>query len=133
MEMTMFGIEKLSSVMRAAALGCLVLTAGAGIAAMTPAYADVASSKAAVDAAKTQGIVGEQGDGYLGLVTGNASAAVKAAVAEINAGRAGVYSSAAAKSGTSPAAAGEAAAQVIFGKLPAGQYYKPLGGSWTKK
>ena len=80
-----------------------------------------------------QGIVGEQGDGYLGLVTGDASAAIKAAVAEINAGRAGVYSSAAAKSGTSPAAAGEAAAQVIFGKLPAGQYYKPLGGSWTKK
>ena len=49
----MFGIEKLSSVMRAAALGCLMLTAGVGITAMTPAYADIASSKAAVGAPLT--------------------------------------------------------------------------------
>lgn len=129
----MFGIERVAGLLRAAALGCFALTASVSFIAIAPAYADVASSKAAVDAAKSQGIVGEQGDGYLGLVTGDASPAVKAAVAEINAGRASVYSSAAAKSGTSPAAAGEAAAQVILAKMPPGQYYKPLGGSWTKK
>src|SRR5690348_13425653 len=113
-EVMMFGIERMSGLMRAAALGCFAVTAGVSFVATTPSYADVASSKAAVDAAKSQGIVGEQGDGYLGLVTGTASPAVKAAVAEINTGRASVYSSAAAKSGTSPAAAGEAAAQVIL-------------------
>ncbi len=49
------------------------------------AHADTASAKIAVDAAKSQGLVGEQSDGFLGLVTGSADAAVKAAVAEINA------------------------------------------------
>ncbi len=98
-----------------------------------PAAASIASAKAAVDAAKAQGLVGEQGDGYLGLVTGSADAAITAAMGEINAGRAGVYRETAAKTGVTPEAAGEAAAVQLFGKVPSGQYFKPLNGSWTKK
>ncbi len=97
------------------------------------ARADVASAKAVVDAAKATGIVGEQGDGYLGLVRGSANPQVTAAVDEINAGRRSVYMDIATKSGVSPQAAGEAAARQIFARLPAGQYYKPLGGGWTRK
>jgi uncharacterized protein len=95
--------------------------------------ADLASAKAVVDAAKDQGIVGEQGDGYLGLVHGSASAAVTAAVDTINAGRAAVYRQTAAKAGVMPEAVAQAAAQQIAARLPAGQYYKPLGGSWMRK
>ena len=40
-----------------------------------------------MDAAKAAGMVGEQADGYLGIVTG-ADGAITAAVNEINAGRA---------------------------------------------
>jgi len=97
------------------------------------ALADTASAKAIVDAAKAQGVVGEQGDGFLGLVTGSADSAVAAAVAEINSGRAAVYKDAAAKSGVTPAAAGEAAAKQIFQRVPSGQYYKPVGGAWMRK
>lgn len=97
------------------------------------AAADIADAKAAVDAAKAQGLVGEQGDGYLGFVAGPADAAVSAAVNEINAGRAAVYRQTAGKTGVSPQAAGEAAATQLFAKMPPGQYYKPLGGGWTKK
>lgn len=97
------------------------------------AAAGIASAKAAADAAKAQGLVGEQGDGYLGLVTGSADAAVTAAMGQINAGRAAVYRETAAKTGVTPEAAGEAAAVQLFGKVPSGQYFKPLGGSWTKK
>jgi uncharacterized protein len=97
------------------------------------ALADTAGAKALVDAAKAQGVVGEQGDGFLGLVTGSADSAVAAAVAEINSARAAVYRDAAAKSGVTPAAAGEAAAKQIFERIPAGQYYKPLRGAWTRK
>jgi uncharacterized protein YdbL (DUF1318 family) len=62
------------------------------------AYADPAAAKAAVDAAKAQGVVGEQADGFLGFVNaGAASADVRAAVAEINAGRRQLYSQAAAR------------------------------------
>lgn len=97
------------------------------------AWADAAGSKAIVDSAKAQGVVGEQGDGYLGLVTASADSSIAAAIAEINSGRAAVYKDAAARSGVTPAAAGEAAAKQIVQRIPSGQYYKPLGGAWTRK
>jgi uncharacterized protein len=105
----------------------------AGLAASGPALAQSAAAKAAVDAAKAQGVVGEQGDGYLGFVAGSGDPAVKAAVDEINAGRAKAYQDIAAKTGASPEAAGQATALQLFAKLPAGYYYRPLAGAWTKK
>src|SRR5215471_1351386 len=66
-------------------------------------------SKAIVDSAKAAGVVGEQSDGFLGLVTGAADPAIKAAMAEINAGRAQIYREAAAKNGVTPEAAGVSA------------------------
>jgi uncharacterized protein YdbL (DUF1318 family) len=98
----------------------------------TPVLADAASDKAAVDAAKAAGTVGEQGDGYLGIVSG-ASPAVTAALTNINNGRAGVYAATAAKSGVTREAAGQATGAQLIARVPAGQYYKPLGGAWTKK
>src|SRR6187397_3211148 len=84
------------------AASALVLTGGA-------AYAQTAQAKAAIDAAKAAGTVGEQSDGYLGFVADGGDAALRAAVAEINAGRAQVYREAAARSGASPEAAGASA------------------------
>ena len=99
----------------------------------TPAFADLASDKAAVDAAKAAGIVGEQADGYLGFVSGSGDAAITAAVNEINAGRRGVYTQTASKSGVTPDAAGQATGAQLIAKVPGGQFFKPLGGAWTKK
>jgi uncharacterized protein YdbL (DUF1318 family) len=109
-----------------------VIFAGAALLLATPAFADLASDKAAVDAAKAAGTVGEQADGYLGIVS-SADAAVTAAVNEINAGRRSVYTQTATKSGVSPDAAGQATGAQLIAKTPAGQYIKPLGGGWTKK
>ena len=69
----------------------------AALAFPVAAQAQSASTKATVDAAKSAGIVGEQADGFLGFVTGDADPAVKAAVAETNAGRAEIYQQAAAR------------------------------------
>lgn len=114
--------------------GALVIgTLAAGGATHPAMAADLAGAKATIDAAKAKGTVGEQGDGYLGLVSGSAEPATIAAMHEINAGRAAVYHQTAEKSGVSVEAAGEATAKVLFAKMPAGQYYKPLGGRWTKK
>ena len=99
----------------------------------SPAFADLASDKAAVDAAKAAGAVGEQGDGYLGYVKGSADAGTTAAVTAINAARADVYAQTAAKSGVTRDAAGQATGAQLLAKVPAGQFYKPLGGAWTKK
>jgi uncharacterized protein YdbL (DUF1318 family) len=113
---------------RRAALAA-ILTAGLVVAA-SPAFAQ--DAKARVDAAKAAGQVGEQGDGFLGVVT-TADAAVQGAVAEINAGRASAYRDIAAKTGVDAVAAGQATAVQLFARIPAGQYYKPLGGNWTRK
>ncbi|MBV9994234.1 MAG: YdbL family protein [Caulobacteraceae bacterium] len=110
----------------------LALILALGLAGGGGAFAQP-SAKAAVDAAKAQGVVGEQGDGYLGFVGGATDASVKAAVDEINAGRSKAYQDIAARTGVTPAAAGEATALQLAARLPSGYYFRPLGGSWTKK
>ena len=98
------------------------------------AVAQSASAKAAVDAAKAAGLVGEQAAGYLGFVTEAADPALRQAVAEINAGRAQVYREAAAKSGATAEAAGASAfVNAIQLRLRPGQYYKPASGGWVRK
>lgn len=111
----------------------LALAASLGVVTIAaPAFAQSAAAKAAVDAAKASGTVGEQADGYLAIVSGG-DAALRAAVAEINTGRAAVYKDIAAKTGVTPEAAGQATAKQLYGRLAPGQYWKPLDGGWTKK
>ncbi|WP_308237942.1 DUF1318 domain-containing protein [Phenylobacterium sp. J426] len=86
-----------------APVGAAVLAA---LVAATPVAAQAMNAKAAVDAAKAQGVVGEQADGFLGFVKPSTDTALKAAVDEINAGRAQLYREAAAKNGVSVEAAG---------------------------
>jgi uncharacterized protein YdbL (DUF1318 family) len=106
----------------------------AALVAPAVAMAQTAQAKAAVDAAKAAGIVGEQSDGFLGFVTASADPALKSAVAEINAGRATLYREAAAKTGASPQAAGASAfTTTVMPRLKPGQYYRPAGGGWVRK
>lgn len=106
----------------------------AALALPVAAVAQSASAKATVDAAKAAGVVGEQADGFLGFVTASSDAALKAAVSEINAGRAQLYREAAAKNGVSAEAAGASAFNtVVQVKLKPGEFYKPVGGSWVRK
>lgn len=100
----------------------------------TPAAADVAASKALVDAAKKQGVVGEKTNGFLGFVKASSDTALKAAVDEINEGRKNVYAQAAAKNGVSVEAAGQAAfVNVILPKMASGEFYQDATGNWVKK
>jgi uncharacterized protein YdbL (DUF1318 family) len=129
METTMRTVMK--ALFAAAVIGSAALSAAA---VATPAAADVAASKALVDAAKARGIVGERASGFLGFVTPSSDAALKAAVDEINAGRRDVYAQAAAKNNVSIDVAGQSAfTNVIFPKLPVGQYYENGQGAWVKK
>jgi uncharacterized protein len=114
----------------------LAIAGGAFMSVMlpsTPATAQTPAQKAAVDGAKAAGTVGEQGDGYLGFVTPSTDPMLAAAVAAINAGRKQVYQEIAMKTNVSEQAAGEATAQQLFTRLPAGQYFRPLNGNWTRK
>ncbi len=114
-----------------APLGAAVLAA---LVSATPVAAQAMNAKTAVDAAKAQGIVGEQADGFLGFVKPTSDPALQAAVNEINAGRAKLYREAAAKNGVSVEAAGAAAFNtVVEARLKPGEYYKPAGGGWVRK
>ncbi|MEO8812895.1 MAG: DUF1318 domain-containing protein [Caulobacteraceae bacterium] len=121
-----------------------LLAIGAGLSLLTCAVAaapaiaqgasgSLASAKAVVDAAKARGVVGEQGNGFLGFVTTSGDAELKASVAAINGGRAEAYRSVAARTEVSEVAAAQAAAQQIIARLPPGAYYRPTDGGWTRK
>ncbi|CAN5337049.1 YdbL family protein [soil metagenome] len=109
------------------------LGAAMSLGALTaPALAQSAAAKAAVDAGKSAGTVGEQADGYLAIVSGG-DASLRAAVAEINTGRAGAYKDIAAKTGVTPEAAGMATAKQLYARMASGQYWKPPDSDWTRK
>jgi len=110
------------------------LTIAVGATLLAGAAQAQSQAKALVDAAKAAGVVGEQADGFLGFVSGGGDAALKAAVDEINAGRAQLYREAAARNGVTPVAAGGSAFQnVVLPRLKPGEYYRPEGGAWTRK
>jgi uncharacterized protein YdbL (DUF1318 family) len=112
-------------------LAAAVLTA----LALSPAAAVAMDSKSLVDQAKTQGIVGEQSDGFLGFVKpAAADEALKGAVRDINEGRAALYRQAAAQNNVPVEAAGASAFKtVVMAKLKPGEYYRVDGGAWTRK
>jgi hypothetical protein len=103
--------------------------AAAGLAAAALAGAAWAQDASSL---RASGKVGEQADGYMGCVA-TCDSTTQAAINSINAKRAQAYAEIAAKTGVSPAAAGQAAGQKLIDQLGGGQYYKPLNGGWTRK
>ena len=121
----------------------LIALVAAGIAgvAAAPAIANAATAiamrqeaRAVINQAKAAGIVGEMADGYVGVrLEAQMTAAIRAAMAEMNAGRAELYRQAAVAAGTDTAAAGASSFQQRFSSIPAGQWYRDAGGSWRQK
>ena len=112
----------------------LVLTAGLGMAAIVggsgAAYAMLQDASASL---RATGQVGEQADGYLGLV-GSASADVRAQVDAVNIKRRAYYTDLAAKRGAKiEEVAAATACEIFAGRVQPGQYYKLPGGSWQKR
>src|ERR1044072_1512226 len=78
---------------------------------------------------RASGLVGEQSDGYLGLV-GSAPAAVRAQMEQVNIQRRAAYTQLAAKRGAPiEEVAAATACQLFAGRVGPGQYYRlPAGG-----
>jgi uncharacterized protein len=83
-----------------------------------------------LDDAKSQGLVGEDSSGYLGLVVQNAEA--KAVVDEVNAKRKAQYLKLAQKNNLSLAQVEALAAAKTIEKTQAGHYIE-VNGNWIKK
>jgi uncharacterized protein YdbL (DUF1318 family) len=99
------------------------------------AFVSLAAPASALDleTARSQGLVGEQVDGYIGAVSPNPSAEVRTLVAEVNGKRRASYQEIATRNGTGVAAVAALAAQKLIARLPAGSWVGENGRWYQKK
>lgn len=110
-----------------AAVVALGLAAG-GVLAQT------AEQRSQIVAARTQGVVGEQADGYLGFRVPTSDADLQKAVADTNAARREVYAASAREVGTTTeVAAARMFESQLLPRLPAGQWYRNAAGQWVQR
>jgi len=84
-------------------------------------------------ALRATGQVGEQADGYLGIV-GSPSAALRAQVDAVNIKRRALYTELAAKRGVKiEEAAATTACVILSSRVQPGQYYRLTDGVWRKR
>jgi len=111
---------------------------GAAVAALgvaaTSAFAQTDAQKSLIDSAKSQGVVGEQADGYLGFRVGPGDADLRAAVSATNNGRRTLYARSAAEAGTTADVAGAAMFQgQLLPRIRSGQWYRNAQGQWVQR
>lgn len=94
--------------------------------------ATIAFAGISLDAAKKQGLVGEQPDGLIGIVSG-ASPDVKQLVESTNSQRMEKYNKIAAKNGTPVSKVQAVAGQKLINGTAPGEYFKNSAGSWQQK
>jgi hypothetical protein len=111
----------------AAAVTALGVAAGA-------AFAQTPAQKSLIDAAKSQGVVGEQADGYLGFRTASSDAALTQAVQATNSARRSAYARSAQAAGASPDVAGARAFEtIVLPRMSSGQWYRNAQGQWVQR
>jgi len=82
---------------------------------------------------KADGLIGEQANGYIGLVTQNIPADVRKLVNEANANRKAGYQKIAAREGTRLAEVEKVGGKTAIEKTLRGNYIRDDSGSWRKK
>ena len=93
----------------------------------------VAANESPLTQPKADGLIGEQADGYIGLVSQNVPADIKKLVAEVNAQRKAGYQKIAAKQGTSLAEVEKVGGNTAIQKTLPGNYVRDADGVWRKK
>lgn len=110
-----------------AAIAALGVAAGAAI-AQSP------SQKAMVDAAKVEGVVGEQANGYLGFRVPAPSPDLTVAVETINTARRQLYAESAVAAGTTAEVAGARMFESqLLPRMTTGQWYRNTDGEWIRR
>ncbi len=86
-----------------------------------------------LDDAKAQGLVGERGTGYLGIVSASPSADVTQLVQQINAKRRALYQQKASKAGVSLEIMELRTGERLQQMTPSGEYVQDANGRWVRK
>jgi uncharacterized protein YdbL (DUF1318 family) len=115
-------------------VGAAILALGVAAGA---AYAQTSDQKAMIDAAKAQGSVGEQADGYIGIrEPGSISPELRAAITATNNARREAYAARAAEAGegaTAEAAGARMFERLLFPRISSGQWYRNSAGQWQQR
>ena len=82
---------------------------------------------------KADGLIGEQANGYIGLVQQNVPADIKKLVNDVNAKRRAGYQNIAKKQGTSLAEVERVGGNTAIEKTLRGNYIRDASGNWRKK
>lgn len=119
-------IRSLFAVLAAALLAVGVAAGGS--------FAQSDAQKALIDAAKAQGIVGEQADGYLGFRTQSSDSALQGAVSVTNDARRRAYAASGADTGVTADVAGARMFEgFLLPRLRSGEWYRNTAGQWVRK
>jgi uncharacterized protein len=86
-----------------------------------------------LEEAKTQGVVGEQPDGYLGVVQSGASADVQALVNDVNQKRRQMYEDIARRNSTKLEAVEMLAGKTAIDNTRPGNFVRSPSGQWVRK
>lgn len=82
---------------------------------------------------KADGLIGEQANGYIGLVTQNVPPDIRTLVNDVNAKRKAGYQEIAAKQGTGLAEVERVGGKTAIDKTLRGNYVRDANGAWRKK
>jgi uncharacterized protein YdbL (DUF1318 family) len=118
-------MSRLADRIRCHVLPLLLLIAAAGLGAG-------GAMASPIEDAKKAGLVGEQPDGYVGLVSGNAPADVVALVREVNGKRRAAYLDIAKQKGAAVEDVAALAAEKLFARAQPGDYLL-VKGQWVHK
>jgi uncharacterized protein YdbL (DUF1318 family) len=92
-----------------------------------------ARAESLLDTAKATGQVGEQFDGYVGLIDQSAPDNIKKMVKDTNQRRRARYGGIAKKRGTTLESVGKLAGVKILSRVKPGEMFQTNDGSWSKK
>lgn len=112
----------------------IALIAAAAAALMLAAAPMASAADPVVESAIAAGTVGEQSDGYLGVVSGKSvDAQTKRTIDEVNIKRRAVYTQLAAQKGATVDQVAAVVAEKQVAKLPSGAYFQDASGAWKRK
>lgn len=86
-----------------------------------------------LDSAKSQGLVGEKADGFVGIVGADSTAPVAALVKNVNAKRAAAYAEIAKQNGTTLDAVAALAGAKLIERAAKGEWVTDASGNWRQK
>lgn len=117
---------------RALQLALAAFILAAGLALVSPAHAQ---ADGVIAQARAAGVIGEQADGYLGVVSGQtASADARARMDQINIQRRAVYTRRAGERGvTVNEMAAAVACEVFANRIEVGERYRDQTGAWRQR